>query len=235
MVSDAIDLDSLAHNLRDSGADPERLDLVERARRFKRSWVEMAEGLLMVRESRAFERWGYEDFFDYCEQELRIKKATADKLTASFATLKEHAPQLVTSPEPRAVPAYQSVDYFARALRGQADEEMEVENDGEEVISELRRAVFDEGQSVTELKRQFDPLLYPKPEGADRLQIMKKSESMARKLLTLLEDEDVLSKQVSMDVRESLESMIEELGGQIPTLHAEVYGDKKLKLVKKAG
>jgi hypothetical protein len=39
--------------------DPARVELLQRARRFKASWIELAEGLSNVRRSGDFKRWGY--------------------------------------------------------------------------------------------------------------------------------------------------------------------------------
>ena len=80
----ASDLDSLADHLAREGADALRIELVRRARNFKRTWVEMAEALVEVRDTQAYLAWGYQDLYAYCHQELLLRQPTVDKLTGSF-------------------------------------------------------------------------------------------------------------------------------------------------------
>jgi GTP cyclohydrolase I len=63
-------LDALAQMLERTGEDPLRLELVHRAQRFKRSWVELAEALHELRGNRGYEAWGYADLHEYCAKEL---------------------------------------------------------------------------------------------------------------------------------------------------------------------
>ena len=88
-------LDDLADMLARTGDDPERLDVVQRAQRFKRSWVDLAESLVRLRKSRAYEAWGYADLHEYCNKELAIRGATVDKLLLSFTTVERHAPEVL--------------------------------------------------------------------------------------------------------------------------------------------
>ena len=60
--------------------DPERAEVLARARRFKASWIELAEALSSVKRSGRWKQWGYESFEAYAQGELRIRQATAEKL-----------------------------------------------------------------------------------------------------------------------------------------------------------
>ena len=80
-------LGDLAEALEAEGADELRVHVVRRAREFKRSWVNMAEALVEVRNRESYLDWGYEDFYSYCSLELQLKQATADKLTGSYVAL----------------------------------------------------------------------------------------------------------------------------------------------------
>src|SRR5690606_12007174 len=157
------ELDQLAADLKRRGEDGLRLRAVERARSFKRSWVEMGEVLVRVRTSQQYLDWGFQDFCAYCLAELRIKRVTVEKLTLSYQTLEQHAPTVLQyDGVAQQLPQVDSVDYFARALR-------EPDNDGSarrdelapEVLDELRHAVFEEGAPVNALRRRFDPILKP--------------------------------------------------------------------------
>jgi len=207
-------LDRIAESLAERGADPERLDLVDRARRFKRSWVEMAEGLVRVRDSRAYERWGYPDIHAYCAQELQIRSATVDKLLLSYLAVRRHAPRVLERDgvdEP--LPAMDAVDYFARAVGTDAanDAPEPVRDAADEVVEELRHAVFDERSPVAVLRRRFDPVLFPKPDGAEELSSLRKADGAARRLLALLDGVDGLSRRRVREVSAALEGLREDL------------------------
>ena len=154
-------LEATARILAEQGDDGQRLELVQRARRFKRSWVEMAEGLLYVRQQRSYKRWGFEDFYDYCAQELQLRTATVDKLTGSYSTIRDHAPEVLRRDGvARSIPSVDAVDYFARALEPANDGESETDPDPE-VISQLRHAVFEDNKPVQSLRRQFNLCFIP--------------------------------------------------------------------------
>jgi hypothetical protein len=59
-------LDEREALLEQQGAEPLRLEMLRLARSFKRSWIEMAEALVRLRDSRAYEGWGYPDLYAYC-------------------------------------------------------------------------------------------------------------------------------------------------------------------------
>lgn len=196
-------IDALLARLEQTGADPQRLDALRRTQRFKRSWVDLAQVLVEIRRTSAHAAWGYDDFYAYCTQELFLKRGTVDKLTISFSTLQRLAPSVLQwDGVEREIPSYQAVDYFSRAMgsTGKADTGGRAANDPtpappppREVIKELRHAVFDEGQSVAELRRRFDPILHPKPAGAEQLEILQRAIATARKLAELLPDVDGLT------------------------------------------
>ena len=202
--------------------DAERREVIERAQRFKRSWVEMAEALVRVRATRAYERWGFEDIYSYCEEELHIRKATVDKLTLSFTALRRHAPDVLERDgveEP--LPSIDAVDYFARAMRttraeadagADRDDHDDAPDHAPGVIADLRRAVFDDHENVVSLRRRFDPVLHPKPDGAEDLAALERTRTAARRLQQLLETCPGLSKRRVAEVRSTLESLRDELG-----------------------
>jgi hypothetical protein len=214
-------IDALLARLEESGADPQRLAALRSTQRFKRSWVELAEVLVTIRRDSAYEAWGHEDFYAYCAQELFLKRATVDKLTVSFSTLQRLAPSVLKwDGVEREIPSLQAVDYFSRAMGtggGSADDR--AANDAapapapppREVIKELRHAVFDEGQSVAELRRRFDPILHPKPAGAEQLETISKAITAARRLAELLPDVDGLTDKRVATTEKALGGLRQEL------------------------
>lgn len=227
-------IEALLAHLEQSGADTQRLEALRRTQRFKRSWVELAETLVEIRSGGAHSAWGYDDFYKYCAQELFLKRGTVDKLTMSFSTLQRLAPQVLKwDGVEREIPSYQAVDYFSKAM-GQADRPAQAANDTapaaappREVIKELRHAVFDEGQSVAELRRRFDPILHPKPAGAEQLELITKAMSAARKLAELLPDVEGLTDQRIAGVEKTLGGLRQDLEELAAPLREKVERARK--------
>lgn len=225
-------IDALLQRLEDSGAEPQRLDILRRTQRFKRSWVELAEGLVEIRKSKAYERWGHTDFHEYCSAELHLRRATVDKLTVSFSTLQRLAPQVLSwDGIERQVPSYQAVDYFSKAVDATGSERRAANDDGRaagrEQLKELRHAVFDEGQSVAELRRRFDPVFHPKPKGADTLAVYDRADAAARKLVESLADLPGVSERRVAGVEKALAGLREELQELAAPLREKVERAKK--------
>lgn len=203
-------LDALAEMLERAGDDPVRLDLVQRAQRFKRSWVELAEALTRLRNRKSYEAWGYADLYEYCAKELAIKPATVDKLVLSFATVEQHAPDVLKRDGvARNIPSLDAIDYFNRALGN--DEKpgpfrrLDAKDD---VVEQLRGAVFDEGQGVRELRQRFNPMIQgAKAERTEGQELLHKARSLAEKLANLLPELDGLTEARVARVIAALEAL----------------------------
>jgi len=203
-------IDALLRRLEESGAEPRRLEALRCTQRFKRSWLELAEHLVGLRRERAYETWGFADFHAYCNDELHLRRGTVDKLTASFSTLQRLAPQVLQwDGVAKEVPSYEAVNYFGKAM--DAANEPIPARPPREVLKELRQAVFDEGQSVAELRRRFDPILHPKPQGAEELEVLTRALALVRKLAELLPDIEGLTERRVTGVEKALGGLRQEL------------------------
>lgn len=227
-------IEALLARLEETGADPKRLDALRCTQRFKRSWVELAQTLVDLRSSGNHAAWGFEDFYQYCAQELCLKRPTVDKLTISFSTLQRLAPKVLQwDGIEKEIPSYQAVDYFSKAM-GQADRKTRAANQPpdaappREVIKELRHAVFDEGQSVAELRRRFDPILHPKPEGSAQLDTINKTLAAARKLAELLPDIDGLEDKRIAGVEKTLGGLRQDLEDLAAPLREKIEASKRV-------
>jgi hypothetical protein len=92
-----------------------RRRVLEAARRYKASWVELARLLVQVKRDESWREWGHASFDRYCASELFIRKQTAEKLLASFGVLERHEPSLARPRgEPRA-PPFEVIEVLSRA------------------------------------------------------------------------------------------------------------------------
>lgn len=161
--------------------DAVRSGLIASARRFKSSWIELAEALSACRENRQFELWGFVNFEEYCRKELHLRQATVDKLVGSYAFLHRAAPEVLRRDGiHERVPTYQSVDFLRRA-----EEEQDGEPRDPETMEKLRQAVLEESQPLPKISRIFRPTLFPQE--TSPAANFSEVASSAKKLLSLLE------------------------------------------------
>ncbi len=92
-----------------------RRRVIEGARRFKAAWVEFARLLSEVRRGELWREWGYPSFDRYCAAELFIRKATAEKLTASYGFLERHEPRLAQGEGDEKAPPFEVIEVLSRA------------------------------------------------------------------------------------------------------------------------
>lgn len=167
-----------------------RMRVVSRARLFKRSWVDMAEALVQVRNDRLYEEWGYSTLHEYALEELHIKPSTTDKLTGSYHALERHVPHVLTwDGVAQQIPAVEAVDYFAKAMEP-TDESRSAPTP--EQVDELKQAIFEEQVSAPAARRRFEPLLAPKSEQQRQGEHRRRALGAVRKLLSTLPEIDGL-------------------------------------------
>jgi hypothetical protein len=191
-----------------------RMEVVSRARVFKRSWVDMAEALCEVRNHGYHERWGYETLHGYALEELNIKRSTCDKLTVSYHAMETHVPHVLGwDGVAQQVPEMEAVDYFARAVdpRPRREGDPMPEPPTDDVVEELKQAIFQDRVSTPSLRRRFNPVLHPKDEGDVRHDLLEKVRSNARRLESLVTEVDGLTEDRVEQVTVCLEELRQDI------------------------
>ena len=129
--------------------DPERAELLRRTRRFKSSWIELAEALTGARRANRWRDWGYGSFEEYTQKELHLRQETVDKLTGSYSFLQRRAPAVLARDGVAApLPSYQAIDFLRRVE--------EKEDAPEDAVREIRRKVLDRDDIEAELSELCD-------------------------------------------------------------------------------
>ncbi len=145
--------ESMARAQEAASNDPERAEVIARARRFKASWFELGEALTEVRKHRRYRQWGHSTFEDYCRRELHLREDTANKLTGAYSFLQSRAPEVLRRTGDEApLPSYQAVDFWRRAEDTDAPTE---------TVEEIRRLVVDEGTTAPRLSRLYRDVVFP--------------------------------------------------------------------------
>lgn len=200
--------EELARSAQDHADDPERAEVIHRARRFKASWLELAEALTSVKRSGSWKRWGWEAFEDYAKKELHLRPETVDKLTGSYAFLQKRAPQVLARDGLREnVPSYHAVDFLRRAE--------EQEGAPEEVLDSIRKRVLEDEKPapVASLARQFKETVFPIDASEKKQRDAAALLNVASRLRDLLAETRAVPRRLAGDVSASLETLLEALRG----------------------
>jgi hypothetical protein len=184
--------------------DPERAELIARARRFKTGWIELAESLVEARRSGVWQRWGHASFEAYTQRELSLRSETVDKLTGSYSFLQRRAPAVLERDGVRErIPSYQSVDFLRRA------EESEVAPS--EAKTALYERVIEEAKPVAAVNREFRDVVFPLAPEDRRAKDSAGVRNVAKRLRELLEETDVLPKGLSREAKDALDRVLQAL------------------------
>ena len=152
-------IESIMEHL-EPGSD--RYEVLDKAKRFKSSWVELGEKLLGVSKQGRFREWGYGTFEEYCVQEIRIKRGTAEKLTMAYRFMEKEEPQLVSHREDlKPLPDYRSIDLLRKAKEEKGFSEEEYGDLRKRVVEEERShpTVLKKYKEVAALREEVNPLL----------------------------------------------------------------------------
>lgn len=171
------------------------MQVVARARAFKRSWVDMAEILVQVRSRDLHHTWGFETLHGYALEELNIKRSTCDKLTGSYHAMERHVPHVLEwDGVGQAMPTMDAVEYFARAVDPKPSRDGDTPPPpSEEVVQDLKQAIFEDLASAPSLRRRFNDVLRPKSDDQQRKAVLGRVRSTATRLESLVSHLDELS------------------------------------------
>ncbi|MBL0218737.1 MAG: hypothetical protein IPQ07_33285 [Myxococcales bacterium] len=187
-------------------SDPVRSDTLQKARAFKRTWLELAEALSKVTESKLWEKWGFSDFDAYCRKELHLRGSTVAKLLGSYRFLETSAPRVIerarTDHYEAPIPSIATVEFVEKATAaGHADAE---------TLRTIHRSAFEEGVEKPMLAKKFGELVFP-VSNADRKEKLRSSiAAAARRLSSLIaEDGAPVTKALAIRVEETIGELLE--------------------------
>jgi hypothetical protein len=182
--------------------DPERAELLRRARQFKSSWIELAEGLTQAKRSGRWKDWGYDSFEAYAKGELRLKQETVDKLTGSYSFLQRRAPAVLSrDPISEPFPTYQAVDFLRRAE--------ESDTAPREAVEEIRRRIIDEAAPLGTVSRAYRDVVFPVDEDTLVARDVAGVKNVAKRLRELLEATRAVPRKVASDTAAALDRLLE--------------------------
>jgi len=187
--------------------DPERAELLRRARRFKASWIELAESLTQAKRNGRWRAWGYESLEAYAKGELHLRQETVDKLTGSYSFLQRQAPAVLQRDGVRQqIPSYRAVDFLRRA------EESDLAP--RDLVDEIRTRVLDEVKPLTAVSRAYRDVVFPVDEDQQLARERAGLRNVAKRLRELLAASQTVPRRLSAEVGEALERLLEAIDDQ---------------------
>jgi hypothetical protein len=187
--------------------DPVRADTLQKARAFKRTWIELAQALTRVSDKRLWEGWGYPDFDAYCRKELHLRGSTVAKLLGSYRFLETSAPRVIERAREvesldAPIPSIPVVEFVRKATEeGNADEE---------TLRTIHRVAFDEGAEPAALKKSFGDIVFPQSAREKKDKMRAAIAAAARRLSALVAENGApLPRELAIRVEETIGELLE--------------------------
>jgi hypothetical protein len=182
--------------------DPERVELLRRARRFKTSWIELAEALTACKRHNSWRMWGYDTFEAYAKSELHLRQETVDKLTGSYSFLQRRAPAVLSrDPLTEPFPSYQAVDFLRRAE--------ESDDAPREAVEEIRKQVIEQAVPAGRIARQYSDVVFPIDEDARMARDAAGVKNVAKRLRELLHVTQAVPRRLAGETIALLDQVLE--------------------------
>ncbi len=155
-------LESLEEKMKNIGdKDSLRYHILENAKSFKTSWVELGRALYTVWKDKLYKDWGYGDFNIYTTKEMGIRKQTALKLLRSYYFLEKEEPvylkkDFTAAQDTALVPTLEAVDVLRLAKNKKILDE--------EDYAHFKAEIFEKGKDAREVKKNMAVLIRERQE-----------------------------------------------------------------------
>ena len=210
-------IEKLEEKIRQACDDPLRREVLESAKFFKTSWIELGRCLYTIYKDKKYKEWGYNEFENYTSKEIGIRKETSLKLLRSYFFLEKEEPEYLRSQSRKDAPAGNIPTYEAVDVLRQAKNKKFL---GEEEYKHLKSQIFDKGKDGREVKKDLAALIRSREELEPEEAWEKKRTIVLKRLLSVLrslKDEAKSSKLVSAQIIKEAESLIYKLESEIPS------------------
>ncbi|HTZ11060.1 MAG TPA: hypothetical protein VMD04_01600 [Candidatus Margulisiibacteriota bacterium] len=195
--------------------DTLRYHILESAKNFKTSWVELGRSLYSVWKDKHYKEWGYSNFDLYASKEIGIRKQTAMKLLRSYFFLEKEEPEylkaeFMVSQDTAALPSYESIDLLRLARNKKTLDSHDYHR--------LKKEVFEKGKDAHEVKRDLTALIRERQELEPEEAYQKRRLSTIKRFLgTLksLKQELEISKLLPAEIIREASSLIGKLEAEV--------------------
>jgi len=204
-------LEKIQHKMEAMDKDSLRYRILESAKNFKISWIELGRALYSVWKDKMYKDWGYNSFDIYTSKEIGIRKQTALKLLRSYYFLEKEEPEYLKSDytessQPASLPNYESIDVLRLAKNKKSLDEGDYDS--------LKKSVFEKGKDVREIKKDLISLIRQRQDLEPEEARAKKKLAQVKRLISLLrslKNEIELSKMLPYPIIKDLNDLIHKL------------------------
>ncbi|MFA5096326.1 MAG: hypothetical protein WC478_03185 [Candidatus Omnitrophota bacterium] len=188
-----------------------RYHVLESARNFKTSWVELGRSLYSVWKDKLYKDWGFSAFDAYTAKEIGIKKPTAMKLLRSYYFLEKEEPGYLKDDhaETARLPGYEAVDLLRKAKDKKTLDPQD--------YSKLKKEIF-EGRDVQAVKRDLTSLIRQREELEPEEAYKKRRGATLRRFigaLKALKQEAEISKLLPAQLLKDAQDLIRKIEEQV--------------------
>lgn len=192
-----------------------RYHVLESAKNFKTSWVELGRGLYSVWKDKLYKDWDYSTFDIYTSREIGIRKQTAMKLLKSYYFLEKEEPgylkqDYVDSADAALVPGYESIDVLRLAKNKKTLDEDDYAN--------FKKEIFEKGKDARALRRDLTAMIRDRQELEPEEAYKKKKHTTVKRFLSTLKSlkqELEISKLLPMPLIKEAAELIRKLEAEL--------------------
>jgi len=192
-----------------------RYHILESAKNFKCSWIELGRSLYSAWKDKSYKEWGYSSFEVYASREIGIRKQTAMKLLKSYYFLEKEEPQYLKNEyaalaQPANIPSYESVNILRQAKNNKS-------LDGDD-YSDLKKEVFEKGKDAQEVKKNLGVIIRQRQELDPEAAQEKKRSMVIKRLLgqlRMLKQEVSVLKLLPVSLVKDLDKLIKDIDQEI--------------------
>jgi len=176
-------LDRIEDRMRDIEEGSIRHRILQSAKSFKTSWIELGQSLYSAWKDKLFKDWGYMTFDAYAAKELGIRKQTALKLLKSYYFLEKEEPSYLKkdyadTASTSKIPSYESVNILRQAKNRKSIDEKD--------YTRLKREVLELGRDDRDVKKDLTSLMRQKAEAEPEEARESRRRSAVKRLLGTL-------------------------------------------------
>ncbi len=188
-----------------------RYHILESAKNFKSSWIELGRSLYSAWKDKMYKEWGYLNFDVYVSREIGIRKLTAMKLLKSYYFLEKEEPQYLKSDyadksQAANIPSYESVDILRQAKNKKALDQDDYES--------LKKEIFEKGRDAQELKKNLGVIIRQRQELDPQEAQEKRKQAIIKRLLgqlRALKQEAEVLKMLPMPLIKEIDALIKKV------------------------
>ncbi len=195
--------------------DTIREEILEYAKDFKTSWVNLGRHLYAVWQDKLFYAWGYEKFEDYTEREIGLKKSLCLKLLKAYLFVEQDEPAYLEQDfrqrrQAVQVPHYDAVDVLRLAKR---KKELLADD-----YAKLRSEVFERGVDASKARKDLTSLIKERKLVDPEEEREQRNRTAIKKFMTALEmfkrDMETL-KLIPNDILEEVQQLRRKIESQV--------------------